>query len=188
MKLLGLCGSLRSRSINRSLLLRAARHAEANGVPVEVRGLGDFAMPLYDEDLRTASGFPVGASRLRECLETCDGLLLASPEYNHSIPGGLKNALDWISRYRPVPLAGKPGLLLSASPSAMGGARGLAALGVTLSCMGLAIHPRTFTLAAAETAFAPDGTLLDPERDAELRDLIRLFVAPLRLPPSPSAS
>jgi multimeric flavodoxin WrbA len=81
----------------------------------------EFDTPSYDGDVEASEGFPAGAEELRRRLEACDGFVISSPEYNASMPGVLKNAIDWASRFRPQPFHERHGLLLSASPSMVGG-------------------------------------------------------------------
>jgi len=90
----------------------------------------DFDCPSYNVDMQSSDGFPAGAEEFHRRLEACDGFVIASPEYNASLPGLLKNAIDWVSRYEPQPFNERHGLLLSASPSMVGGNRGLWALRV----------------------------------------------------------
>ena len=85
--------------------------------------------------------------------------MIASPEYNGSFPGVLKNVIDWVSRYRPQPFNAKQGMLISASPSMVGGNRGLWALRVPLEHLGARMYPDMFSLAQAHQAFAPDGRI-----------------------------
>ena len=101
-----------------------------------------------------------------------DGLLLASPEYNFSLPGTLKNAIDWVSRIRPVPLRGKTAFLLSASNGQVGGIRGLWQLRIPLEGLGVLVYPDMYTLPWADKAFGPDGKLIEPERQARLAAMV----------------
>ncbi len=115
----GLCGSLREGSYNR-MALRLAGESMPSGMklePVEYRDV-----PLFDADV-LAKGFPPSVQALRERIRRADGVLFASPEYNFSIPGVLKNAIDWVSRGDDQPLNGKPVAILSASPGPLGGPR-----------------------------------------------------------------
>jgi len=161
MKLFALAGSLRQASLNRRLLGLAVAAARAAGVEVEVVEFRDVAMPLYDADLQAAEGLPPGAQRLIEVIQRTDGFLLASPEYNYSLPGTVKNTIDWVSRARPMPLRGKSAMLLSASTSLVGGNRGLWALRVPLESLGVQIHSDMFSLAQADKAFDAEGGLSD---------------------------
>ncbi len=119
MKILGISGSLRRGSFNTALLHAAREHAPA-GMQIEEYSLADI--PLYNDDVRVA-GYPPSVQAFREAIAAADGLLIVSPEYNYSIPGVLKNAIDWASRPPHQPLAGKPLAIMSASTSLLGGAR-----------------------------------------------------------------
>jgi NAD(P)H-dependent FMN reductase len=114
---------------------------------------------MYDADVEAADGLPPGAEQLRRRLETADAFVIVSPEYNASVPGGLKNLIDWVSRATPQPFNGKQGLLMSASPSMAGGNRGLWALRVPFEHLGARIYPDMFSLAQAHQAFDADGRI-----------------------------
>ena len=100
---------------------------------------------------------------MRSRLEDVDAFVIASPEYNGAMPGSLKNTIDWVSRYRPQPFNAKQALLLSASPSMVGGNRGLWALRVPLEHLGARVYPDMFSLAQAHQAFGADGGLASKE-------------------------
>ena len=121
----------------------------------------DFDCPSYDLDDESAGTMPVGAQRLKDRILASDAFIIASPEYNASMPGMLKNVIDWVSRFRPQPFTRKQGLLMSASPSMAGGNRGLWALRVPLEHLGARIYPDMFSLAQAHQAFADNGTIKD---------------------------
>ncbi len=118
-KILGISGSLRAGSLN-SAALRAAVGLAPAGMSIELCDIGD--LPLYNEDER-AKGFPAPVERLRAQIKAADGLLIATPEYNYSIPGVLKNAIDWASRPPEQPFDGKPVAIMGASPGALGTGR-----------------------------------------------------------------
>lgn len=161
MKVFALAGSLRAGSFNRKLLEIAIATAEREGAIVDHGALRDFEMPLYDYDVEAASGPPAGALALAARITAADALLIASPEYNYSVPGVLKNAIDWLSRVKPMPLRGKRALLLSASLSLVGGNRGLWALRVPLEALGVHVYPDMFSLASAHEALQ-EGAVKDP--------------------------
>ena len=116
---LGLSGSLREASLN-SAALRAACELAPEGMQVT---LGSIAgIPLYDEDLR-GSGTPEAVAALAAAIGEADAVLIATPEYNYSVPGTLKNAIDWLSRLDPQPFAGKPVAIMGASMGRLGTAR-----------------------------------------------------------------
>ena len=129
-KILAFAGSTREGSYNKKLVKIAAAAARAAGAEVTVVDLRDLPMPLFDQDLETHEGLPAHARRLKELFLAHQGLLLSCPEYNSSMSGVFKNAIDWVSRPAPgeTPLGcfmGKVAALMSASPGALGGLRGL---------------------------------------------------------------
>ena len=159
--MLVLSASLREESLNTQLARIAAATIEAGGHIAEVATMGEFTVGAYDGDEEHEVGFPAGADELRRRIEETDAFVIASPEYNASMPGALKNAIDWVSRFRPQPFHQRHGLLLSASPSMVGGNRGLWALRVPLEHLGARVYPDMFSLAQAHDAF--DGDRLASE-------------------------
>ncbi len=151
--------SLGSRSLNNRLADLAARVVEQKGAAADRATIGDFECPFYDADLEAETGPPVGARSFCERLKAADALILAAPEYNASMPGAVKNLIDWVSRFRPQPFNGKQAMLLSASPSMVGGNRGLWALRVPLEHLGMRVYPDMFSLAQAHQAFDGEGDL-----------------------------
>ena len=151
--------SLRGGSLNARLAHLAARAIEQHGGIVDLASMREFDAPSYDEDRRDAAGFPPGAEAFRRRLEANDAFVISAPEYNFSMPGALKNAIDWVSRYRPQPFHARHALLMSASPSMAGGNRGLWALRVPLEHLGARVFPDMFSLAQAHQAFDGDGQL-----------------------------
>jgi chromate reductase, NAD(P)H dehydrogenase (quinone) len=149
--------SLRVDSLNTRLARLAVSTIEANGGTVDFRPMSDFDTPSYNSDVQDEAGFPPGADLFRECVQTNDAFVISSPEYNASMPGELKNSIDWVSRFSPQPFNEKHGLLLSASPSMAGGNRGLWALRVPFEHLGARIYPDMFSLAQAHQAFDADG-------------------------------
>ena len=174
--MLVLGASLRKASFNAMLAALAARELAALGAQIDLAQLCDFDAPLYDQDLLDASGFPPGIARFLRRLSSADAFAIASPEYVFSIPGSLKNLIDWTSQDRPIPWAQKPGLLLSASVSSVGGERGLWALRVPLDALGAHLLPQMFSLPNADEKLNPAGELVDPERAEQLRELLRAFI------------
>lgn len=151
--------SLRRESLNTHLAGLAARAAERAGATADLTTLHDFACPFYDGDLERESGIAEGARRFADRLRAADAFVVASPEYNASMPAVLKNLIDWVSRLRPQPFNGRQGLLLSASPSMVGGNRGLWALRVPFEHLGARVYPDMFSLAQAHQAFDERGEL-----------------------------
>jgi NAD(P)H-dependent FMN reductase len=161
LNVLVIAASIRAESLNRKLAELAARIAEHSGAKVDLASMRDFDVPLYDGDLQEGAGIPQGALQFQRRLVASDAFIVASPEYNRSMPGTIKNLIDWTSRLRPQPFDGRHGLLVSASPSHAGGNHGLWALRVPFEHLGARIFPDMFSLATAQTALA-DGDLVDP--------------------------
>ena len=155
--------SLRRGSLNSRLAELAAACISANGGQVDVASMRDFDAPSYDQDVQHEEGFPAGAEEFRRRLQACQGFVVAAPEYNASMPGALKNAIDWVSRFAPQPFNERHGLLMSASPSMAGGNRGLWALRVPLEHLGARVYPDMFSLAQAHRAFTAEGRLADEQ-------------------------
>ena len=168
--------SLRRRSLNDRLATLAATVAEEKGGVVDRASMADFDCPSYDGDMESGGTVPDGAHRLHERLVTADAFMIASPEYNASMPGVLKNVIDWVSRVRPQPFNGRQGLLLSASPSMAGGNRGLWSLRIPLEHLGARVYPDMFSLAQAHEAFDDDGRIADPRLRGRFEDTIAKYM------------
>lgn len=119
MNVIGISGSLRQGSYN-SMALRAAQKLAPQGMRIEIADIG--GIPLFNEDVR-AAGEPAAVSELKAKIRAADGVLIVTPEYNFSIPGVLKNTLDWLSRPPEPPFPGKPVAIMGASPGPVGTAR-----------------------------------------------------------------
>jgi len=180
MKLMTMAGALRQGSLNKQLLNLASKLLLAAGAEVDPVDFRALALPMYDGDIE-AAGLPAGVLELAARVSAADGLVIASPEYNMSMPALLKNTIDWLSRAKPMPLRGKNALLLSASPSLVGGNRALWALRVPLEVLGVHVYPDMFSLATAHQAFKPDGELGDEALAKFLRRVIDGFVRVTRL-------
>ena len=167
--------SLSSTSLNNRLAAFAARLVAEKGVTSDLANVGDFDCPFYDHDLDVEAGPPVGAHRFCERLKAADALIVASPEYNASMPGAIKNLIDWVSRFRPQPFNGKQALLMSASPSMAGGNRGLWALRVPFEHLGTRVYPDMFSLAQAHQAWDGD-TLKEPALHERLDRTLGCFL------------
>lgn len=175
MKILGISGSLRKASFNTGLL-RAARDVLGEGIRLEIRGCGDI--PLYNQDLDGVIK-PAPVEHLFEAIRSCDAFLFAAPEYNHSIPGGLKNAIDWASRpaYASI-LARKPAAVLSVSKSVVGGARMQSHLHQVLGSTLTPVFPHPeFLVPLADGKFDDTGNLTDPETRARLKQYLDGFTS-----------
>ena len=173
-RLLAFAGSLRSGSFNRRLIHTLAQGAADAGAEVDLIQLRDFPLPVYDGDIE-AAGMPENVRALQARLAAADGLLIATPEYNGSMPALVKNTLDWISRPQADGsdgtrlFSGKVAGICSASPGALGGLRSLLVLRDALSKLGLWVCPVQVAVGGAGTAFADDGTLIDERRRAQVQ-------------------
>jgi len=183
-KILAFAGSTRKDSFNKKLVKVAADAARGAGALVTYVDLKDIPMPLYDGDLETEQGIPENAKKFKAMLLEHDGFLISAPEYNSSISGVLKNAIDWASR--PVPgeapfacFAGKVVTLMSASPGALGGLRGLIIVRSLFSNIRAIVLPDQVAVPKAHEAFDTDGKLKDPKQQASIEALGRDLVSML---------
>jgi chromate reductase, NAD(P)H dehydrogenase (quinone) len=156
-KFLVFAGSMRKESLNDKLARMAADVVHKKGGHAEHVCISDFEVPFYDGDIEAEAGIPQGAKDFAERLCDSDGLIIASPEYNASMPGVVKNLIDWVSRMRPQPFNGKQALLMSASPSMAGGNRGLWSLRIPLEHLGMRVYPDMFSLAQAHKSLDGSG-------------------------------
>jgi NAD(P)H-dependent FMN reductase len=168
--------ALRQGSLNERLAKLAAEMVERAGGTADQARMAEFECPPYDQDTEEDGGIPERARELCRRLKAADAYMIASPEYNASMPGHLKNAIDWVSRFRPQPFNGKQGFLLSASPSMAGGNRGLWALRVPLEHLGSRIYPDMFSLAQAHEAFDADGRIANDMLQKRFEDTIGCFL------------
>ncbi len=179
-RLAALCGSLRQGSHNRRLLRLAVRVAEARGAAVDAIDLRPLRLPPYDGDLEAAEGLPPGAGELKRRLGAADGLLIASPEYNHSIPGAFKNAIDWASRGGGRVFDGKAVALMGASPGVFGAVRSLMHLRQVLAALGAWTVPGVVAVPRAGDAFDPEGGLKDETLRGQLDALVERLLSRVR--------
>ena len=161
LKILVFSASLRRDSFNTKMAKLAASTIENNGGVVDYAQMSEFDCPSMNQDLEVDDFHPDGAIELRKRLLANDAFIICSPEYNGSIPGLLKNTIDWVSRFRPQPFSGLHALLMSASPSMGGGNHGLWTLRVPLEKLGSNIYPAMFSLATAHKALTPEGKIAD---------------------------
>ncbi|MDX1504000.1 MAG: NAD(P)H-dependent oxidoreductase [Thermoanaerobaculia bacterium] len=177
-RILAFAGSTRNGSYNKRLVRIAARGARQAGARVTVADLADFPMPLFDADLEARSGMPEPAARFKRLMVESDGLLISSPEYNSSVTGVLKNAIDWASRReegepRLAAFAGKTAALMAASPGALGGLRGLVHLRAILGNLSVLVLPQQRAVSRAASAFTDDDELADEEEGERIEGLGR---------------
>jgi chromate reductase len=172
-RLLALSGSLRSQSFTNAIL-HSLREAVAGEAEVEILTLGD--LPFYNEDLDTETP-PAAVAALREAIARADGLIVATPEYNYSLPGLVKNALDWASRpYGRATIGGKPVVTITSSPAFTGGARVQGQLTELLFAIGARPLQRPQTVIGSVHEKIEQGRLTEPATLAfavgAVRDLI----------------
>ncbi|MXX88081.1 MAG: NAD(P)H-dependent oxidoreductase [Boseongicola sp. SB0677_bin_26] len=165
--LLLICGALRQGSFNRKLLVAAGQHWSGATV------MADLDMPLYNGDVEVAEGIPEAATRIKRQIEAADAVAIATPEYNQSISGVLKNALDWVSRGEGNPWRDKPVAIMSATAGRAGGARAQYALRLALNTF----QPRLLTgpevmVAHAQKEFDPEGRLIGEGYQRALEALV----------------
>ena len=169
MNVLGISGSARKASFN-TLALRAAQKLAPEGMTIQI---GDIsAIPLYNEDLK-AAGLPDAVAQFKEQVRAADAVLIVSPEYNFSVPGGLKNMLDWLSRPPEPPFDGKVVAIMGASTGILGTAR------MQYHLRQVLLYMNTWTVAKpevfinmAQTKFGPDGELTDAPTAKIITDLL----------------
>jgi len=170
LRIAGISGSLRQGSYN-TATLKAARELAPDGVEVDIITLED--VELFNEDVE-AKGWPPRVQELRKRIEPADAVLFATPEYNYSVPGVLKNAIDWLSRpERKGPIFNKPAAIVGATPSMIGTARAQMHLRQVVFYNGMPLLPTAEVLIARAGDRFQDGRLTD----GETRDFLRNFMA-----------
>ena len=184
-KILAFAGSTREGSLNKRLIRVAAEAARAAGGEVTLVDLRDYPMPSYDGEIESGQGLPETAHALKDVFKAHSGLLISAPEYNGGMSGMLKNTIDWISRRGHddrivAAFSGKFAGIMSASPGALGGLRGLGQLRHVLTSVGVLVIPQQRSIGGGNTAFGDDGKLKDPAQQtaieaiaARVVDLVR---------------
>ena len=171
--ILAIAGSLRAQSLNKAAL-RAAIAGAPTGVSISEAEIGD--LPLYNQDIQ-AAGFPEAVIRLGRQIVAADAILFVTPEYNYSVPGVLKNAIDWISRLPDQPFAGKPAAIIGVSPGNLGTARAqyhLRQIGVFLDLHFL--NKPEVMIGQATAKFDDDGRLTDEDTLGRIEALLGALV------------
>ncbi len=176
-KVLAFAGSTRADSYNKKLVNDAADMARQMGATVTVIDLKDYPMPFYDGDIESKQGLPKNAIKLRQLMIKNDAIIIASPEYNASISGVLKNALDWTSRgekggYSPDAFKGKKFAIMSASPGPGGGSRGLVHLRTIIEAAGGTVVPKQVTIPNAQEYFAVEKRPPNETLQEEIKQLL----------------
>lgn len=177
-KILAFAGSARKESFNKKLVKVAAESAKKAGAQVTLLDLRDFPMPLVDQDLESESGLPINAQKIKDLMAGHDAFLISAPEYNSSITPLLKNTLDWASRPSSktessmIAYKGKVAALLSASPGALGGLRGLPVVRAVLQNNGVLVLSQQQALSKAHEAFDANGNLVDAKQQEGVQKLV----------------
>jgi chromate reductase len=184
-KIVAFSGSARAESFNTRLVRIAAEAARAAGAEVTLVDWKALPLPLFDEDEESRAGIPRNAKTFKELLKSHDGFLISAPEYNSSITPLLKNAIDWASRRedgeKPLQaFAGKVAGLMSASPGALGGLRGLVHVRAILGNIQMLVLPDQIAVTKAHEAFDVSGRLKDAQQQASVEAIGKKLVEVLR--------
>jgi chromate reductase, NAD(P)H dehydrogenase (quinone) len=176
MKFLLFAGSLRKESLNKKLITIIHAYLDNQAIQNELIDLVNFTVPVYNGDIETSTGIPQEIHNLAKLIQQTDALIIATPEYNGSISSPLKNTVDWLSRCKPMPFAGKHLLLASASPAVFGGVRGAWHSRVPFEILGVHVFPTMFSVALADKQFDSENKLIDQKIDDKLKKLVNQFV------------
>jgi len=167
---LGISGSLRRGSYN-SAALRAARQLAPAGMRIDIADIGSF--PLYNDDARVEHGYPAAVAEFRRQLAEADAVLFVTPEYNYSVPGVLKNAIDWGSRPPDQPFNGKPVAIMGAATGMIGSARAQYHLRQTMVFLNaFALNKPEVMIASAASKFDEQGNLTDEATRGFIKQLL----------------
>jgi NAD(P)H-dependent FMN reductase len=176
--IIGLCGSLRRASFN-LMLLHAAAEAAPSGTSIDIESIREI--PLYDGDVEAGAGIPAAVQRLKDRIAGADGVLIVTPEYNNSMPGVVKNAIDWLSR--PASdigrvFRGRPVAVMGATPGQGGTALSQAAWLPVLRTLGMRpwFEGRVL-ISGASKAFDPSGRVVDTATQDRIRAFVEGFAA-----------
>jgi len=186
LRILAFAGSLREHALSKRVLKTAIKGAERAGAEVTYVDLRDFPMPIYNLDEHEKNGFDQNALKFQGLLTEHDGLLIASPEYNGSLPAALKNAIDWASRPsdkypRSAVFSGKVAAMMASSSGSFGGVRSLAHLRGVLTSVSVNVLPQEIAVPFAEEKFAGDGKeMIDETMKVRLEELGALLVEMLK--------
>ena len=168
--------SMRKNSYNTKLAKLSADVIEKYGWKADYADMSEFDCPSFNQDMEIDNYHPKGAGEFRKRILENDAFIISSPEYNGSMPGLLKNTIDWVSRFRPQPFNEKHALLMSASPSMAGGNRGLWSLRIPLESLGANVFPSMFSLASAHHAMTPEGKIADEVLTKRFEDNLVAFM------------
>ncbi len=177
MKVLMFAGSLRKDSFNKKLIINSMNFlSKISKVELEYLDFGPLTIPIYNEDLEKASGLPPDVQKICNKITSSNAIILSTPEYNGSIPGGLKNIIDWVSRDKSNPWKKKHLLLLAASPGKLGGIRSLWHTRVPFEALGCYVYPDMFGLSSAHEAFDSEGNLKEERTRLQLEGILKSYL------------
>lgn len=177
MKILTFAGALRKDSLNKKVCQNVMNYIhEQKLAEVEFVDLQALQIPVYDGDVETLQGLPEGVQKLCAKIREAGALIISSPEYNGSISGVMKNALDWVSREKTVSIAGKHILLCAASPGALGGVRGLWHTRVPFEVLGAHVYPEMMGFSKAHEVFDANLQIQDEKTKARFEKLVQNFL------------
>jgi len=179
MKIIAFAGSFRKKSYNKAALKYIVQGAIDAGADVETIDLNDFPMPIYNEDVDKA-GKPEAVLQLKEKLGSAKGFIICTPEYNHSLPGGFKNVIDWLSRFKDQPFKGKWIALAGASTSSWGTVRAQLAFLPVFRVLAAHVLPDQIYIPLAHTAFDEDGNVKDDSTKEKLLKLGKELVQKIK--------
>ena len=177
--IIAICGSWRSKSVNRKLMRLAIKELNAAGLSVDELDMKQLAWPIYDGDIEESSGPPASLVEWKAKISACRGVLVVSPEYNGSVPGGFKNGIDWLSRPPGNCFAGKIISVNNASAGAFGGVRGTMAIKGLFTHIDAWVVPGAMNLPKAESAFDDAGELKEEWMKKGLSKAMKTFVESL---------
>lgn len=179
-RILAIAGSLREASFNRQLLKAACLMLDRPGVEIDVVDLRDFQFPPFNEDEEKITGMPPQVLAFKDRIRLADGLVLASPEFNGSVPGAFKNTIDWASR-KDNPFQGKVAAVMATSPGHFGARDVLKHLRDILNYLQVLVLPFAVAVPFSHQAFRPDGGLVDGKIEQfvqnQMDDVVRLAKA-----------
>jgi chromate reductase len=178
-RILALAGSMREQSFNRKLLRVAVAAAIELDAEIDLADLRALNLPLYDGDLE-AKGMPAEVTAFQARIKNAHGLLLACPEYNHGMPGPLKNAIDWASRPPGNPFPDKAAALIGATTSGFGATRSMMQCRLSLASRGVWVVPAVASLSNAQDAFDAEGRLKDAGIQKQVATAVGQLVLQIR--------
>lgn len=176
-KILAFAGSIREGSYNKKVIKAAIKGAKDAGAEVTFIDLKDYPLPIYDGDIEESQGLPENAMKLKKLMWENDGFIIASPEYNSSISGALKNLIDWTTRQATKDevylscFIDKIAAIISASPGGLGGIRGLVHLRSILENINTWVLPAQKSISNASEAFDNEGNLNNKEHQKEIENI-----------------